>query len=292
MSQFHLYRYEFSPLQKAVELDLFENTQKDPVQKRKELMEKKQDIFSDFFNDSLENKFNKGKKQYNGKMIFNIGYFFVFRLANKKKIKIERDFTKAVEEDMPSCLVLIDNRKECQKIAIEVDKKAFETTDIACKILASTFKKFLEPYGLYVKIDKMYQAGEFWNYVDLYSDQIRAVKFRFKYPNLPNVHETMSSIIKRVNGNVNSKETEILFKAGKDEYLDIDENNEEIKELARSSADTGSVIDLKIKGVRACIQTGKTHRSFEIDNLEAHLSGNLFYTTMEFLADLFNRVKS
>ena len=89
MSKYILYRYQFSPIQSNIR-SLF------PVEAAnmsdKELMLKKQTLFSSLFNENVELKFKKGNKIYNHKILFSQGGFFVFKIANDKIVNLEENW--------------------------------------------------------------------------------------------------------------------------------------------------------------------------------------------------------
>lgn len=137
MSKFILYTYQFSPLQEKKEISLFEDDMK--VLTKEELMEQKQNIFSAFFQEGSTLLFKKQSKKFAHKIILNKDNIIVFRLANNKKLYLEESFQKQEYRYYPSCLIIVDNRKDIQHIAIEEDKTAFSDTDTVKKILNLTF---------------------------------------------------------------------------------------------------------------------------------------------------------
>ena len=61
-----------------------------------------------------------------------------------------------------------------------------------------------------------------------------------------------------------------------------------INGLAKASADSGSVITLKARGVKAYIKTGNTEKGIEIDDLEMKLTQDLLESPFEkIIAELY-----
>ncbi len=60
------------------------------------------------------------------------------RIANNKKTKLEADFNVSELDNHPSCLVIIDNRKDRQIIAIERNI-AFSKSSMVADILQIPF---------------------------------------------------------------------------------------------------------------------------------------------------------
>lgn len=110
MSQFVLYTYQFSPIQNKKKL--FESELTD-----EELMNKKQEIFQEIF--SIDFQYSRQNKHYNQRIEFNQGHFIIFRLANNNNAISESEYHKTKQPNFPSCWIIIDNRKDMQRIAIE-----------------------------------------------------------------------------------------------------------------------------------------------------------------------------
>lgn len=287
MSKYILYTYQFSPLQKRKGNNIFDENKK--VLTQDELMEQKQDIFGAFFLETFTPLFKKQNKKFDHKIILNENNVIVFRLANNKKLYLEESFHKQEYKYSPSCLIIIDNRKDVQRIAIEEDKVAFSDTNTVKQILLFSFKRYLNSKGLDITIQRDYEEVEFWNIVHTYKQKIEMVRFHFSYPNLPNVNKSIKQVIAATNKATNSKQSSFELKAADGEYLEINEENQEIADMAAYSAECGDVITIKAKGIRAYLKTGKTTKGFECDNLEASLSGNLFESGLETLIEKLNK---
>ena len=114
------------------------------------------------------------------------------------------------------------------------------------------------------------------------------VRFQLKYPNLPRVWSSVQEIIKDTSKDTNSHETILQYKSDDQGYLEINDENEQINGLAKASADSGSVITLKARGVKAHIKTGNTEKGIEIDDLEMKLTQDLLESPFEkIIAELY-----
>lgn len=289
MSKFILYTYQFSPLQEKKEISLFEDDMK--VLTKEELMEQKQNIFSAFFQEGSTLLFKKQSKKFAHKIILNKDNIIVFRLANNKKLYLEESFQKQEYRYYPSCLIIVDNRKDIQHIAIEEDKTAFSDTDTVKKILNLTFNRYLHNKGLNITIQRDYEKVEFWNIVHQYEQKIEMIRFNFSYPNLPNVNKSIKELIAKTNKATNSKHSSFELKAADDENLEINDENQDIVDMAAYSADCGDIITIKVKGVKAYIKTGTTTKGFECDNLETSLNGDLFERGINTLKKILNKFR-
>lgn len=287
MSKYILYTYQFSPLQKKTEGNMFESNKE--VLTQDELMVQKQDIFGAFFRETFTPLFKKQNKKFDHKIILNENNVIVFRLANNKKLYLEESFHKQEYRYSPSCLIIIDNRKDVQRIAIEEDKVAFSDTNAVKQILLFSFKRYLNNKGLDITIQRDYEQVEFWNIIHAYKQKIEMVRFHFSYPNLPCVNKSIKEVIATTNRATNSKQSSFELKAADGEHLEINEENQEIADMAAYSAECGDIITIKAKGIRAYLKTGTTTKGFECDNLEASLSGDLFNSGFEALIEKLNK---
>lgn len=287
MSKYILYTYQFSPLQKKTESNMFESNKE--VLTQDELMVQKQDIFGAFFRETFTPLFKKQNKKFDHKIILNENNVIVFRLANNKKLYLEESFHKQEYRYSPSCLIIIDNRKDVQRIAIEEDKVAFSDTNAVKQILLFSFKRYLNNKGLDITIQRDYEQVEFWNIIHTYKQKIKMVRFHFSYPNLPCVNKSIKEVIATTNRATNSKQSSFELKAADGEHLEINEENQEIADMAAYSAECGDIITIKAKGIRAYLKTGTTTKGFECDNLEASLSGDLFNSGFEALIEKLNK---
>lgn len=287
MSKYILYTYQFSPLQKKTESNMFESNKE--VLTQDELMVQKQDIFGAFFRETFTPLFKKQNKKFDHKIILNENNIIVFRLANNKKLYLEESFHKQEYRYSPSCLIIIDNRKDVQRIAIEEDKVAFSDTNAVKQILLFSFKRYLNNKGLDITIQRDYEQVEFWNIIHTYKQKIEMVRFHFSYPNLPCVNKSIKEVIATTNRATNSKQSSFELKAADGEHLEINEENQEIADMPAYSAECGDIITIKAKGIRAYLKTGTTTKGFECDNLEASLSGDLFNSGFEALIEKLNK---
>ena len=287
MSKYILYTYQFSPLQKKTESNMFESNKE--VLTQDELMVQKQDIFGAFFRETFTPLFKKQNKKFDHKIILNENNVIVFRLANNKKLYLEESFHKQEYRYSPSCLIIIDNRKDVQRIAIEEDKVAFSDTNAVKQILLFSFKRYLNNKGLDITIQRDYEQVEFWNIIHTYKQKIEMVRFHFFFLYLPCVNKSIKEVIATTNRATNSKQSSFELKAADGEHLEINEENQEIADMAAYSAECGDIITIKAKGIRAYLKTGTTTKGFECDNLEASLSGDLFNSGFEALIEKLNK---
>lgn len=256
----------------------------------KELMLKKQTLFSSLFNENVELKFKKGNKIYNHKILFSQGGFFVFKIANDKIVNLEENFKKCKHEYSPSCNVIIDNRNDVQYIAVEEKKNVFTSTDVVSSILQNTFSKYLQPYRLNITIRRIYDETDFWTIVAGNPNSIEKVRFRFAYPNLPVLNKNVKEAIAEVAKSTGSGNSELTLEAQKGASLNISKDDAHVSSLVQMSADGGEEIKIKINKMAAWQKVGDSSKSIEIENLEVLLSAELFDKAFDKLAGFFNKL--
>lgn len=145
--------------------------------------EKKQEIFGKIFENinSLEFKENEGQKKAYPFMLIPCEAnkdIIILRIANNKKKNFEQNFTDVSEDWNPSALVIIDNRKDIQRIAIQVKKDAFSTRKLA-SLLQKVFSEKLKEEHMTIEIVSKMYSGDFWKVTDRHKGHIQYVRFDF-----------------------------------------------------------------------------------------------------------------
>lgn len=283
MASFVVYTYQFAPIF-GESASLFPELYHDADT----VWTNKQKIFESLFEGIV---FRKGNKEYCHEILFHENDMLVFRLANNKHIVQEDSFITKKLDHHPSCLVIIDNRKDVQNIFIEQKPYSFDDTETVSKILRNTFNDYLKSYSLIVDIKKRFVPQEFWEVVEKAELGVDMLRFSFLYPNLPRVQEKIDQIISSTSGRLHSKKTTIEFNSGENEVLDIQKDNEDLMNLVKASSESGSIIKVKFKGYKRHTTIGTTSETVEIDNIEASLKSDLLSTAAQKIISLLNRFK-
>lgn len=302
MSNFTIFTYMFKPVAKP-EHDLFENN----VVDIKESLAHKQDLFeamfpqknahaqSDTDEDGKIKMFKQKDTEYLYKMVLHRDGIIVFLLANNKRTLIHtRKFTHEETEDHPYCLVIIDNRKDRQIIAIEQKKTAFGSTQAVAKILADTFNARLSRRKLMLTIDAKYHANEFWNVVSRFPNGIKRVTFVFPYPNLPAITEMVGETMRRLALETNSEPTQIL-NALDTQILNLDKDSGMLKDMIDACAASGKPILIVPMGGRTVLKCNKgeslVREQLSSDVIKGLITGDLFDSCFEALTKFANHIK-
>lgn len=268
-----VYTFQFTPLVDDRQLDLFEPT----LRIRDELMAHKLEYFEKAL---VDVKYNNRERQYVNSIQVHHDSVMVMRLANRKLFVREKAFHVMKDEDEPSCGIIVDYRQEHQIIAIEDSKRAFNSTDTVRNILEHSLNQILEKSRLKITIKKQILPSEFWDYVNQYRGNITEVHFKYQYPNLGRVNETMKEMLADAGKTINSTESEVSFKG---ESLELDENNEIIQGFATDASKSGNPVKMKIKGINGFVKTGDKTKQIEIEELDFNGDALAFSKLLETL---------
>lgn len=251
MSKFQIYTYMFHPMmenQFAIPFDDFELIDVQDSLKRK------QEILQDYLDELSENGASVRKHfSYDGDDYLQRTYIHrdginVLRIANNKKTKIEKDFNFVELENHPSCLVIIDNRKDRQVISIEKNK-AFNNTDYVAKVIQCSFQKYLAKFRLSLDVKGKYHTAEFWQVVDKAMDLkgVESVEFPFPYPNLSEVTDMVGDYFTDWAKRTNSEPTLRLY-GQNGESVRLSKEDLNILQAIKACAASGRPILIKPKG--------------------------------------------
>lgn len=279
--KYDLYSYQLKPLTGqlfTIDVD----------KQQKVFKENKNNIFADVFREDLEFYHRRHKLKYVVEFLSND--FILVRLANKKIIKFERDFVRTKFDSEPSCLIAIYNTPEKQIIAIEADKTSFGRSFTVKTLLERFLGKELKNYNLGLSIQPKYEVQEFWHLIEKYEGRVEKLSFEFKYPNSPDVNKTINEELKDISKNLNSNKTRLEFGAEKNEVLtNLSEENTDLSNLAKASAEGAGPAKLKIKGFKRMVTTADNKvKSFEFDELETDLPSENKVEYIEALKKLLN----
>lgn len=211
MTEFTLYCYQCIPFRMNFskdkdgvmfkkEMDEWDRQVLEYMEKHQELIDEilTTDLYTHFENQKKSNK-NKGLEKCLAFFYNNKRYYFkpllpkegtkgdgiyMFRIANPKKTTREVDFVKTLQPDEPSALVIIDNRKDQQRILVE-RTRAWHDTDSVRNILQTCLGDVLrKKYKLGIRIEPVWEKNTFENIVRTYGERIKMVEFYVGYPNM------------------------------------------------------------------------------------------------------------
>ena len=290
MKKFQIYTYMFRPVMEQDASLLFEDFEEVDVN---ESLANKQDIFGDIADDDVHLNFANKKGAYGHRTYLNQGGIIVMRIANNKRMRVEKDFSVASIDNKPSALVIIDNRKDRQVIAIECCD-AFAKTSTLASIIEMTFNRHLAKWRLAIDVRARYSTAEFWQVVrdsDL-SQGIDYVVFPFPYPNLPAISNMLGHYMADMARRTNS-EPSLHLKAQDSAGVRLDENDLVVMNAIKACAASGRPILIKPKGMalrKIGIKSGVTEEISEVafEDLEGR---SLFDSKLELIVAFLNKIK-
>lgn len=251
MAKFQIYQYMFRPVmenQMGLPLEEFQAVN---VQ---ESLDKKQELLGSVLNDFVCEK-DEPKKyyQFDGeafkyRSFINQGDIYVMRIANNKKTKLEADFNVSELDNHPSCLVIIDNRKDRQIVAIERNA-AFSKNSMVADILQNTFRLKLLSRRLTLDIAGKFHTAEFWQVrnASMELKGIEYVDFPFAYPNLPAISDLVGEYFTDLAKRTNSEPT-LHLQGQNHESVNLDPEDIWVLKAIKACAASGKPILMKPKG--------------------------------------------
>lgn len=177
----------------------------------------------------------------------------IIRIAANKKKNFEQNFADVSEDWNPSTLIIIDNRRDIQRIAIQVKQNAFSTKHLA-DILQKVFADRLREDHMTIEISPKMYSGDFWRVTDRHKGRIQNVQFDFTKQYLEDIKRLFTAeipegpITKLLEGleayassmNVNPS---LITKAA-EQSVEINKDDAQLKELVKISAATGQPIKI------------------------------------------------
>lgn len=289
MAIFEVYTYHFAPVQVGSLFKTFS------AEELKNNFEHKQDIFGKFFEKDFNLIFRR--EGVSGDIVKHLLLgnrygIIVLRIANEKKQKHEKDFVRIAIDNEPSCLVVIDNRKDRQQIAIQRYKDSFATTKQVAQIMEKTFNGLLSDYGLSVEIGARYHTHEFWEVIDNSQKGVTMVKFSFPYPNLPWVSENVEEFFNDIASETES-EPDLQLNAVEGKTLKINKQSRIINSSIQACSASGKPIVIRSKEgtVFYCGKNGSIELEINDYAFEKGPSKDIFDSGMKLIVKGMNQIK-
>lgn len=247
MAKFRIYTYMFRPVTENQMQIPFEEFQTIDVQNS---LDRKQDLTSEVLDDKNNLKFEFNDKEYAHKMYMRQDGIYVLRIANSghKPTTVETNFKVTKLDNHPSCIVIIDNRKDRQIIAIE-HNSAFGKDPSLAVIIQTTLRKALQNYRLTLDVTPKFHTSEFWQVVDtsMMLKGIDSVDFPFAYPNLPEISDMVGDYMNNIARQTNSEPT-LHLKGQNKESVRLSREDLWLLSAIKACAASGRPILIKPKG--------------------------------------------
>lgn len=197
---------------------------------------------------------------------------FTLSIASRRALTRETpDFRIEQIENWPHVTAIILNRPDEQYIVVQDRPTAFANTDTVIKLIERATRASLQRSGLRLHTERVFSKSHFWQLVRQYKDKITWIEFEFVTPNMANISNTLSSTLKELAKDTNSSQSILQLRSDPASSLDIDPKDETVQGLVDYTSEGGGDIAIKIKGFRKKIQTSRSIREIELDDLQ--LSG-------------------
>lgn len=250
MAKFQIFTYMFRPMMEN-QLDLpFEEFESINIQSS---LDRKQELTDICLDNESHLEFGFDETVYAHKTYIHQDGIYVFRIANNghKPAKLENDFKVEEAANHPSCLVIIDNRKDRQVIAIERNA-AFGKSPSLSSIIEVTLRKALASHRLTLDVRPKFHTAEFWQVVSssMMQKGIETVDFPFAYPNLPAISDMVGEYMSGVARRTNSEPT-LHLKGQNGESVQLEENDMWLLSAIKACAASGRPILVKPRGMEA-----------------------------------------
>lgn len=212
MSDFTVYSYQCCPIKIAVppkdeiEADEFKKLREAQNKCADENMLSHQNIIDKILTIDAKELFKSQKQGKNGKFENCLAFFhnnkpypfitlipkeneigngiYMLRIAKLGQKWREENWLKIVDPHEPSALVIIDNRKDQQRVLIE-HRHEWGSTDAVRNVIKAALDKVLrEKYSLTIRIEPVWQKSDFWAALRKHEGHIRSVEFDVGYPNM------------------------------------------------------------------------------------------------------------
>lgn len=247
MAKFAIFTYLFEIIENTTDPELF------PMEETvnpQESWNRKQELLASFFAQGprVELKKNMTSEDTYDNLIEENPLdkdIIILRVANKHNTKLEQGFVDNKMTYSPSVLVLIDNRKDMQRIAIQQSTKSFSDVQTVAKILERSLCAYLRKYRLSVKICPKRHSKDFWKIADQHQTDVVWIRFNLTHPNLPALDDLVCQFDEMAKAlNVDP------FVGGtalQDQVVTLNRDSQFLCRLVEACAATGQSIHMKTK---------------------------------------------
>ena len=225
-----------------------------------EYKDERQKILGSYFeeNDSIEFSHGEGEEKKVFKhQVYHLGVnrnIIVMRIANDKKKTVEQDFKAVDVKHEPSCYVIIDNRDNCRRIAIQKNKAFGSTKTIAEIITDCVSNKMVRECSISIELHPQYYPQDFYEAWRLQQHHTSRLRFNICESEIPRdftIEEYDDNSIMGYAIMVNELAMQKSYRTvlelnppDNESCLYVDEDSNYIRNLVRFSASTGSSIEI------------------------------------------------
>ena len=178
----------------------------------------------------------------------------IMRFANDKETVVEQDFKEVSVKHEPSCYVIIDNRENCRRIAIQKNK-AFSSTKSVGNIITKCINDVMQTrHYIGIELFPQYYPKDFYKAWKMHQHHTAKLRFNLSESELPGGFDEsewdddsiMGFAIKANEESLRKKYRTVieLNPPENTPFLPIDEDSVYIRNLVNFSAQTGNRIEI------------------------------------------------
>lgn len=179
----------------------------------------------------------------------------VMRIANDKTKEVIQNFKHVIVTHEPPCYVIIDNRENCRRIAIQKNKDSFSSTDSLKNILQEVLnKKMSSEHYIGLELHPQYYPRDFYKAWKLRQYSTQSIRFNLSECDLPSAFDrndyedqSIMDFAIKINEEEQRKKYRTILELYPPEdklFLEVDYSSVFIRNLVKFHANTGASIDL------------------------------------------------
>lgn len=179
----------------------------------------------------------------------------VMRIANVKTKDVIQNFKSMSVPHEPPCYVIIDNRENCRRIAIQKKKDSFSSTDSLKKILQEVLnKKMVNEHYIGLELHPQFYPRDFYKAWKLRQYSTQSIRFNISECALPANFERedmddqyITDFAIKINEEEYRKKYRATLELNPPEdrlFLEVDYSSTFIRNLVKYHANTGASIDI------------------------------------------------
>lgn len=278
-TRFHIFRYQIIPIAQY-QISIF-----DEPMTVEELKTRKNEFFLKALLGINEFTHNRAELVYQIERLSN--NLILLRLGANRGLRREtREFEKELIDNWPSACIILNNDCMSQKIAIEIEYKAFRNTTTIAEILEKNINSALKNYYLHISILPIFDKRHFWEIVEKHPTSITETEFRMISPNMSNITENLKLDLHGWNKITNTQETKVVLKSDNKSYLTFSEGDEPVTSMVDYSSQGGGNIKLRVKGYNRKISTSDEVNEISVNDFELDLHDENMQTLKNIFEDL------
>jgi hypothetical protein len=225
-----------------------------------EFKDQRQQIFGAFFETNESIVFTSGegddRKVYKHQ-VYHLAQnknIIVMRIANDKKKTVEQDFKEVEVKHEPSCYVVIDNREQCRRIAIQKNKAFAGSKNVGEIIRKCIDTQMMNTHYIGLELHPQYYPKDFYKAWRAQQHHTARIRFNLCESALPidfHVKECDDDTIMAFARKVNEEEMRSKYRPvlelnppNNETCLFVDEESTYIKNLVHFSSCTGNSIEI------------------------------------------------